>query len=118
MLLFANQVKKEGILMTVQKKDIPTKKGATRKFTYGWVPDLPDQRDFLYSAVLKVPPVLPHSVDLRSKCSDVKTRAILAVARRTLLPELWNFWRERTRTLLSISAGFLFATTRGQLSTA
>jgi hypothetical protein len=46
---------------------IPSKHGA-----YGWIPDLPDARDFLYSA----PPVhagqpLPPSVDLRSKCPPI-----------------------------------------------
>jgi C1A family cysteine protease len=38
---------------------------------YGWIPDLPDQRDHLYAA----PPVflaaLPPSTDLRSKCPAV-----------------------------------------------
>lgn len=63
--------------MAVQKKAIPAKKYAARKFTYGWVPDIPDQRDFLYSAMLKVPPTLPHSVDLRPKCSDVEDQGNL-----------------------------------------
>lgn len=63
--------------MAEQKKAIPTKKGATRKFTYGWVPDIPDQRDFLYSEVLKVPPALPPSIDLRPTCSDVEDQGNL-----------------------------------------
>jgi len=39
---------------------------------YGWVPDLPDHRDFLYSAPLAVlGPKLPQSVDLRPQCPPV-----------------------------------------------
>lgn len=39
---------------------------------YGWIPDLPDQRDFLFSAVYVKPPVLPASIDLRATCSPVE----------------------------------------------
>jgi C1A family cysteine protease len=63
--------------MAGQKKAIPSNKDGAKKFTYGWVPDIPDQRDFLYSAVRKVPPALPPSVDLRPKCSDVEDQGNL-----------------------------------------
>src|SRR5689334_8146808 len=35
---------------------------------YGWVPDLPDQRDHLFAAAPAVLADLPPSVDLRDKC--------------------------------------------------
>jgi len=35
---------------------------------YGWVPDLPDQRDHLYSAPVGALKKLPAKVDLRSQC--------------------------------------------------
>ena len=35
---------------------------------YGWVPDLPDQRDFLYAAPVENMAALPSSVDLRPEC--------------------------------------------------
>ncbi|HET7842231.1 MAG TPA: C1 family peptidase [Terriglobia bacterium] len=38
---------------------------------YGWVPDLPDQRDHLYAAPPQVLLKLPSKVDLRSKCPPV-----------------------------------------------
>ncbi len=41
------------------------------KFGFGWVPDLPDQRDFLYSAPVMVMKKLPPRVDLRPKCPAV-----------------------------------------------
>jgi len=44
---------------------------------YGWVPDLPDQRDVLYGAVRPVPAKLPPSADLRSLCSPVENQGDL-----------------------------------------
>lgn len=38
---------------------------------YGWVPDLPDGRDFLYAAPAKPLAKLPTRVDLRSNCPPV-----------------------------------------------
>src|SRR5215469_16450494 len=38
---------------------------------YGWVRDLPDHRDFIYSAPLAVQEALPTKVDLRSQCPPV-----------------------------------------------
>jgi C1A family cysteine protease len=38
---------------------------------YGWVPDLPDPRDFLYAAPAAVLQNLPPSVDLRPSCPPV-----------------------------------------------
>jgi C1A family cysteine protease len=37
----------------------------------GWIPDLPDHRDFLYAAPFQTLQVLPSSVDLRSACPPV-----------------------------------------------
>ena len=41
------------------------------KRTYGWVPDIPDQRDYLYSAIKPVVR-LPKKVDIRAGCSKVE----------------------------------------------
>src|SRR5437764_12948692 len=38
---------------------------------YGWVPDIPDARDFLFSAPRPVLAQLPAKVDMRSKCPPV-----------------------------------------------
>lgn len=38
---------------------------------YGWLPDLPDHRDFLYSAPTAVASALPASIDLRAQCPPV-----------------------------------------------
>ncbi len=47
------------------------------KHTFGWVRDLPDHRDFLYSAPRRVTAKLPRSVDLRSLCSPVEDQGEL-----------------------------------------
>ena len=36
---------------------------------YGWIPDLPDQRDFSYITLALAIPKLPLKVDLRKTCS-------------------------------------------------
>ncbi len=38
---------------------------------FGWVPDLPDHRDFMYSAPARVVTALPPKADLRPKCPPV-----------------------------------------------
>lgn len=44
---------------------------------YGWTPDLPDQRDYKFSAIYKIPTKLPSSVDLRAQCSPVEDQGQL-----------------------------------------
>ncbi|MGP8251858.1 MAG: C1 family peptidase [Terracidiphilus sp.] len=39
--------------------------------SYGWVPDLPDHRDYLYAAVPAILAQLPASKDLRAECPPV-----------------------------------------------
>jgi C1A family cysteine protease len=45
---------------------------AIRKTVYGWLPDIPDQRDHLYGAIRKIPTTLPTKIDLRPGCSPVE----------------------------------------------
>ena len=44
---------------------------------YGWIPDIPDQRDFLYGAVRPVAVTVPARIDLRSTCSPVENQGDL-----------------------------------------
>jgi len=50
---------------------------AIRKAVYGWLPDIPDNRDYLYGVVRKIPARLPAKVDLRSGCSPVEDQQAL-----------------------------------------
>ena len=59
------------------KRTMVSKGGISGKRGYGWVPDVPDQRDYLLSAVLKVPARLPSKVDLRPLCSKVEDQGQL-----------------------------------------
>jgi C1A family cysteine protease len=43
----------------------------------GWIPDLPDQRDFLYSAIREAPARLPKAVDLSMFMSPVEDQGQL-----------------------------------------
>ena len=38
---------------------------------YGWIPDLPDQRDHIFAAPMPVLAALPPSVDLRADCPKI-----------------------------------------------
>jgi C1A family cysteine protease len=57
------------------------KKGArsmTRKIKrYGWIPDLPDQRDFVYAAPPAILAALPPKKDLTSQCPSVYDQGAL-----------------------------------------
>ena len=44
---------------------------------YGWVPDLPDHRDYLYAAPIEIFKALPASVDLRPGCPPVYSQGEL-----------------------------------------
>ena len=48
------------------------KKFQPDQFKLGWLPDIPDARDFLYAAPLKVMLKLPVKIDLRSKFPSPK----------------------------------------------
>jgi C1A family cysteine protease len=44
---------------------------APKPHAYGWVPDIPDQRDYLYAAPAETLAALPPAVDLRPNCPPV-----------------------------------------------
>jgi C1A family cysteine protease len=59
------------------KKAVAPKKSKPKSHRYGWVPDVPDQRDYLLSAVLRIPATLPPLVDLRHLCSKIEDQGQL-----------------------------------------
>lgn len=48
-----------------------------RNIKYGWIPDIPDQRDYPYIRLAISIPPLPPKVDLRSYCSLVENQGSL-----------------------------------------
>lgn len=47
------------------------------RYHYGWLPDFPDQRDFLYAAPMAVLRVLPAKANLRRQCPPVYDQGAL-----------------------------------------
>jgi len=47
------------------------------KRSYGWIPDVPDHRDYPYTTYFKVPRKLPPYIDLRPQCSSVEDQGSL-----------------------------------------
>jgi C1A family cysteine protease len=47
------------------------------KHQYGWIPDLPDHRDHMFSAVYRAIPKLPESIDWRATCSPIEDQKSL-----------------------------------------
>ncbi len=60
-----------------KKKKVDQERRMSGKRTYGWQPDVPDQRDYLLKAVLKAPAKLPAKCDLRPGCSKVEDQGNL-----------------------------------------
>jgi C1A family cysteine protease len=62
--------------MATRKSITHTTSKAVQKLRYGWVPDVPDQRDLLYGAV-RPTLALPTHIDLRATCSSVENQGNL-----------------------------------------
>ncbi len=58
---------------------------------YGWVPDLPDHRDFVYAKVRRIPKKLPPSVDLRPRCSPIEDQGQLGSCTGNALAGAFEF---------------------------
>jgi C1A family cysteine protease len=85
------------------------KKGAGRRFGYGWVPDLPDHRDIVYSAVRPVPAVLPPSADLRAACPPVEDQGQLGSCTANALAGALEFLEIKDKVpLVDLSRLFIY----------
>jgi C1A family cysteine protease len=74
-----------------------TTHGTGRKQGYGWVPDLPDQRDYLYGVIRRVPIRLPKQVDLRPLCSSVEDQGLLGSCTGNALAGALEFLEHKDR---------------------
>ncbi len=76
---------------------------------YGWLPDLPDQRDKYYAAIAARPKKLPRSVDLRSDCSAVENQGQLGSCTANALAGNLEFLEKKTtRTATDLSRLFIY----------
>jgi len=78
-------------------KAIKTSSQKPFSFGFGWVPDLPDQRDLMYSAPIMVMKKLPPKIDLRPKCPGVYNQGHLGSCTANALGAAWEFGRKRQR---------------------
>ncbi|MBJ6727698.1 C1 family peptidase [Geomesophilobacter sediminis] len=62
---------------------------------YGWVHDLPDQRDHLYAAPLEILRALPEQVDLRGQCPSVYDQGDLGSCTANAIAAAVEFERNR-----------------------
>ena len=76
---------------------------------YGWVPDRPDYRDKLYSAIAAPPKKLPPKVDLREGCSKVEDQGQLGSCTANALVGNLEFLRKKAgHRITNLSRLFIY----------
>ncbi len=76
---------------------------------YGWLPDRPDQRDKLYSAIAAPPKKIPASVDLRALCSPVEDQGELgSCTANALVGNLEFLEKKARRPVVDLSRLFVY----------
>src|SRR3989338_10715635 len=75
---------------------------------YGWVPDIPDRRDYLYSAIRPVIR-LPKKVDLREGCPEVENQGALGSCTAQALAGNLEFLDKRSDSIyVDVSRLFIY----------
>jgi len=77
--------------------------------TYGWIPDLPDKRDYKFRSYFKLVP-LPPKVDLRPQCSPVEQQGTLGSCTAQATVGAMEFLESKRKT--DLSRLFLYYNTR------
>ncbi len=85
------------------------KKYKLRKYSYGWLPDFPDHRDFLYQGIKPKRPRLPSMVDLRGFCSEIENQGALGSCTANALAGNVEFLDNRTDSVYTdVSRLFIY----------
>src|SRR5512136_1829682 len=80
-----------------------------RSHGYGWVPDLPDQRDYKFGVLYKIPAKLPAAIDLRSQCSPVEDQGNLGSCTANALAGALEFLERKDKvTFADLSRLFIY----------
>ena len=79
------------------KRQAVSAKAKAGRHGYGWVPDLPDHRDYFFSAVPRIPRALPGSVDLRPLCSTVEDQGALGSCTANALAGALEFLEKKDK---------------------
>lgn len=76
---------------------------------YGWIPDLPDQRDYLYTLLAPRISALPAKFDLRDQCSQVSDQGQLGSCTAFALVGNLEFLKiKKLSSLVNFSQLFLY----------
>jgi len=76
---------------------------------YGWIPDLPDQRDYPYSLLAPKISTLPEKIDLRPNCSPIEDQGALGSCTAQALVGNLEFLKvKKLKKLLNFSRLFLY----------
>jgi len=92
------------------RKD-PTPTTLRTQARYGWLPDLPDTRDQLYSAVYKIPAKLPGKMDLRKLCAPVEDQGQLGSCTANALAGALEYLERKARpkaNVIDVSRLFIY----------
>ncbi len=76
-------------------------KKARHKSAYGWLPDLPDHRDYLFGVRRPLVQALPPSVDLRALCSPVEDQGQLGSCTANALAGALEFLEKKDKVPFS-----------------
>jgi C1A family cysteine protease len=81
-----------------------------RRPRYGWIPDLPDQRDFLYSKLFVEKPFInPPQASLQEKCTPVEDQGELGSCTACALVGNLEFLKKaQTKSVINFSKMFLY----------
>ena len=85
---------------------------------YGWVPDRPDYRDKLYSAIAAPPKTLPRKVDLSPGCSPVEDQGQLgSCTANALVGNLEFLYQQAGHPVTDLSRLFIYYNERAMEGT-
>ncbi len=88
---------------------MPRKPVSSSRHLRGWIPDLPDQRDYLYSAIREAPAKLPKSVDLSPLMSPVEDQGQLGSCTANAMAGALEFLELKAgEQLLDLSRLFIY----------
>ena len=78
-----------------------TKKSTSKNHFYGWTPDLPDQRDYIYKRAFKLFRIAPKKVDLRPLCSPVEDQGNLGSCTANAIAGALEFLEKKDKVTFS-----------------
>lgn len=80
-----------------------------RNSRYGWIPDLPDERDFLYTLLAPTIVSVPKKIDLREFCSPIENQETLgSCTAQALVGNLEFLKRQKLKKIVNFSRLFLY----------